>query len=109
MVRVALLLAAVMVGAGLIACAVAGLTFWWLDGPDTEERADDDERLTADDFDRGDPLGLARAIAVDVTPDGSHDDLADVDAGRWAAEMALLEAAYQPPMELPIIPGREKK
>jgi hypothetical protein len=98
----ALLYVAVGIGALLIVIGAARLH-----GPDTDDR---------DPYDRDpyDELAVARAAGVDATPDGSHDDLPDVDDARRAAERGALyglwpEAAMYDtdPAVPPIIPGRE--
>jgi hypothetical protein len=103
----ALLYVAVGIGALLIVIGAARLH-----GPDTDDR----DPYDRDPYDRDpyDELAVARAAGVDATPDGSHDDLPDVDDARRAAEMVALyglwpEAAMYDtdPAVPPIIPGRE--
>ena len=71
---------------------LAGIVYYLVTDKRSAEHADTD--------------ALAVADAAGVTPpDGSHDNLHDVDQFRWAEEVIWLTEQYEAD-EVPIIPGR---
>jgi hypothetical protein len=95
-----LLLAGVLIGVG-ICVLLAFVSAAWISRPDSRER------------DAYDELAVANAAGV-VPPDGSHDDLTDVDTATVAGWMVELygmwpgAAMYDAdPTVPPIVPGRE--